>query len=215
MKKTKIYQTKIYTALTAPENHFKMIQIIHKTNHHIIQVIEVDLQNKKNHEVSHQIDIVDQIVEIINIEITIHDRIQTEQFLIPVPNHILGIDNIPTIDQEIHHTIEIETILTKEIEVIQIIEINIIQTTDQEITHIIDQIIKDPIIIIKTDRKTTHKIEIQAIILGKEIIPNLDIGIITVIPILNTDIEATHQSIKDNLTKYKRLKKQLQTTRYR
>ena len=37
------------------------------------------------------------------------------------------------------------------------------------------------------------------------------IGIITVIPILNIDIEKTHQNIKDTLIKYKQMKKQLQT----
>ena len=122
------------------ENHFQVIQIIHETNHHITQVIEVDLQNKEIHKISHKIDIVDQIVKIINTETTIHDRTRTEKNLIPVPIQILGKDTIPTIDHEIHYTLEIETIPAIEIEAIQIIEINI-QTTDQEITHTIEQII--------------------------------------------------------------------------
>ena len=40
---------------------------------------------------------------------------------------------------------------------------------------------------------------------------NLLTGIITAIQIHNIDIEVTHQSIKDKLTKYKQLKNQLQT----
>ena len=131
--------------------------------------------------------------------------------MIPVPFQTLEIDTIQTIEHEIHHIIEIETTLTKKIEAIQIIKINIIQTADQEIAHTKGQIIKDPMIITKTDQEIFHKIEIQAITIDKEIIPNLLIGIITVTPILNTDVGAIHQSIKDKLTKYKQLKKQLQT----
>ena len=58
-------------------------------------------------------------------EITIHDRIQTQQnlFLHPVPNQTQGIDTIPKIDHEIHHITEIKNIQTIGIEVIQIIEI--------------------------------------------------------------------------------------------
>ena len=66
-------------------------------------------------------------------------------------------------------------------------------------------------IITKIDQQTIHKIEIQAITIGKEIIPNLLTGIITVTQIHNTDIEATQRSIQDKLTKYKELKKHLQT----
>ena len=151
------------------------------------------------HEISHKIDIVDQLVKIINIEITIHDQIQTEEkFHLPsVLIQNLRIDNIPTNDHEIHQKIEIETILTIEIEVIQIIEINIIHITDQEIIHTIKQIIKDPMIITKTDQELTHKIQIQTIAINKEIIPNL--------LILKTGIEVTHQNIKDKSIKYKQL----------
>ena len=115
------------------------------------------------------------------------------------------------IDHETHHTTEIETIQTIEIEVIQTIEIRTIQTIDRGITHIIDQIITDQIITIKTDHEITHKIETQVTIIDTEIIPSHHTGIITVIPILNIDIEVTHQNIKDTLIKYKQMKKQLQT----
>ena len=115
------------------------------------------------------------------------------------------------IDHETHHTTEIETIHTIGIEVIQTIEIRTIQAIDQEITHIIDQIITDQIITIKTDHEIIHKIETQVTIIDTEIFPSHHIRIITVIPILNIDIEVTQQNIKDKLIKYKQMKKQLQT----
>ena len=60
---------------------------LQEINHHITPVIEVDRPNKEIHEISHKIDIVDRIAKITKIEITIHDRIQTQQnlFLHPVP----------------------------------------------------------------------------------------------------------------------------------
>ena len=69
MKKTKIYQTKIYIVITVQENHFQATQITQEINHHIIQVIEVDHPNEETHE----IDITDRIAKIT--KITIHDRI--------------------------------------------------------------------------------------------------------------------------------------------
>ena len=132
-------------------------------------------------------------------------------FLQPVPNQTQGIDTIPTTDHEIHHTIEIETFQTIEIEVTQIIEIKIIQTTDHEIIHIIDQTIRDQMITIRTDQGIIHEIGTQVITIDTEIIPSHLIEIITVTPILNIDIELTHQSIKDKSIKYKQTKKQLRT----
>ena len=66
-------------------------------------------------------------------------------------------------------------------------------------------------IITKTDQETFQKIEIQGIIVDKEIIPNALTGIIAVTHNLNTNIEAINRSIKDSITKYKQLKKQPQT----
>ena len=132
-------------------------------------------------------------------------------FLNPVPNQNQGIDTIPIINQEIHHTTEIETIHIIEIEVIQTIEVRIIQTLDQGIIHIIDQIITDEMVITKTDHEKILKIEIQVTIIDTEIIPSHHIGIITVIPILNIDTEVAHQNIKDTSIKCKQMKKQLQT----
>ena len=207
-KKTKIYQTKIYIVLTVQENHFQATQITQEINHHITQVIEVDRPNKEIHEISHKIDIADR-----KTKITIHDRIQSQQklFLHPVAIQTQGIDTIPIIDHETHHTTEIETIHTIEIEVILIIEIRIIQTIDQRIIHIIDQIITDQMITIKTDHEIIHKIETQVTIIDTETIPSHHIGIITAIPILNIDPEVAHQDIKDTLIKCKQMKKQLQT----
>ena len=117
--------------------------------------MDVDRPNKEIHEISHKIDIVDRIAEITKIEITIHNRIQTQQnfFLHPVFIQTQRIDTIPTIDHEIGHTTVIETIQTVGIEVIPPIEIRFNQTTDQRITHMIDQIIKYQMINITTDDK--------------------------------------------------------------
>ena len=85
-------------------------------------------------------------------------------FLDPVPNQTQGIDTIPIINHETHHTTEIETNHTIEIKVIRTIEIRITRTIDQEIIHKIDQTITDQMIIIKTNHKTIHKIETQVTI---------------------------------------------------
>ena len=118
-------------------------------------------------------------------------------FLNPVPNQTQGIDTIPIINHETHHTTEIETIRIIEIEVVQTIEIRITPAIDQEIIHIIDQTITDQTIVIKTDHGIIHKIETQVTIIDTEIIPSHHIGTITVIPILNIDTEMAHQNIED------------------
>ena len=143
---------------------------------------------------SHKIDIIDRIVET-----TIHDQTQTQQnlFLHPVPNQTERIGTISTTDHETHSTTEIGTIQTIGIEVIQTIEIRLIQTIDYGIIHIIDQIIRDQMSTIKTDQEIIHEIETQAITIDTEVIRSHFIGIITVTPILDIDIEVTHQNIKD------------------
>ena len=124
--------------------------------------------------------------------------------LIPVPIQILGIDTIQTINHEIHHTIETETIQTIGIGVIQIIEINVIKTIDQETFHATDLNINEPITTtIIIDHEIMHKIGIQVITINKRIILNLLIEIIIAIPILNKIIEALHRNIKDKLLRYK------------
>ena len=132
-------------------------------------------------------------------------------FLDSVPNQTQGIDTIPIINHETHHTTEIETTHIIEIEVVQTIEIRITPTIDQEIFHIIDQTITDQTIIIKTNHKIIHKIEIQVTIIDTKIIPSHHTGIITVTLILNIDTELAHQNIKDTLIKCRQMKKQLQT----
>ena len=136
---------------------------------------------------------------------------QHNLFLDPVPNQTQGIDTIPIINHETHHTTEIETIHIIEIEVIRTTEIRITQTIDQEIIHITDQTITDQMIIIKTDHETIHKIETQVTIIDIEIIPSHHTGIITIIVILNIDTEVAHQNIKDTLIKCRQMKKQHQT----
>ena len=71
MKKTKIYQTKIYIVITFRENHVRATQITQEINHHLTQVIEVDHPNEEIHEISHKIDITDRKAKIT--KITIHD----------------------------------------------------------------------------------------------------------------------------------------------
>ena len=66
-------------------------------------------------------------------------------------------------------------------------------------------------IITRTDQEIIHKIETQKSTIEIEIIPNHLIGMKIVTPILIIDIEVTHQNIKDKLTKYKQMKKSLQT----
>ena len=129
----------------------------------------------------------------------------------PDPNQTQGIDAIPIINHETHHTTEIETIHIIEIEVIQTIEIRITQTIDQGIIHIIDQTITDQTIIIKTNHKIIHKIETQVTIIDTEMIPGHHTIIIFVILILNIDTEVAHQNINDTLIKCRQMKKQLQT----
>ena len=96
MTKIKIYPTKTFLLIIVPENHIQKTQIILDTIHIIIQTIEDDHQPKKNHEVSHKTDIVDQTVKVISIEITIQDQIQADlNFrLISVPIQILAIEFI-------------------------------------------------------------------------------------------------------------------------
>ena len=197
--------------VTVQENHFRTTQITKGINHHITQVIEVDHANEEIHEISQKTDIIDRIAKIT--KITIHDQIpiQHNLFLDPVPNQTQGIESIPIINHETHHTTEIETIHIIEIEIIQTIEIRITRTIDQEIIHIIDQTITDQTIIIKTDHKIIHKIETQVTIIDTEIIPSHHTGIITVTLILNIDTELAHHNIKDTLIKCRQMKKQLQT----
>ena len=61
----------------------------------------------------HKIDTVDQIVETISTETTIHDQIRTDQIrLIPTPSQTVGLGTIQMIDQETHLTIDTEIIPT-------------------------------------------------------------------------------------------------------
>ena len=126
--------------------------------------------------------------------------------MIPVPIQVLRIDTIQTIDHEIHHTIETETIPTVGIEDIQIIEINVTKTIDQETIHttnlIINELITTTIII---DHEIIHKIGIQIITINKEIIPNLLIGI-------NNRYSDSQHKYRSNTPKHQRPINQVHTT---
>ena len=166
-----MYQIRIFTSIIVLENHFQTVQIVQEINHLTTLITEADHRNKEIHVISHNTDIVDQKVEILSIEITIHDQTRTDQIvrLIPVPIHTLGIDTIQMIDQEIHRTIDKGVILTIGKEVTQIIEINDIKTIDHEIIQSTVQITKDlTTTIIKIDHEITHKIGIQIITIEKE-----------------------------------------------
>ena len=201
MKKDQNLPKKLYKALIAQENYSQAIKTILEVNHHTTLVIEVDHPNKEIHEISHKIDIADRIVET-----TTDDQFQTQHNLLQHPVHNQRkIDNTQTINHEIHHIIEIETIQIIDIETIQTIEIEVtptivkivIQTTDHGIIHTTDQIIKDQMTINKIDQEIIHKIETQVTTIDIEIIPNHLIGIIIVITILSIDIEGIHQNAKD------------------
>ena len=114
-----------------------------------------------------------------------------------VPNQTQGIDTFPMTDHKTHHTTEIKTIQKIEIEVTQVMEIKIIQTIDHEIIHTIDQTTRDQMTTIKIDHEIIHETETQVITTDIEIIPSHLKEIITVNPILNIDIEVTHQSINN------------------
>ena len=122
--------------------------------------------------------------------------------MIPVPIHTLGIDTILMIDHEIQCTLDIEIITTIGVEATQIVEIIYIKTIDHEIIQTTDQITKNQTtIIIKIDHEITRKIGTQTITIDKETTLNHLIGIIHVIPILKTNIEAKNQNIKDKQIK--------------
>ena len=89
----------IYIIITVQENHFQATQITQETNHHIIQVIEVDHPNEEIHEIPHKTDIIDRIAKIT--KITIHDQIPIQHNLFPdpVPNQTQGIYTIQIIIQ--------------------------------------------------------------------------------------------------------------------
>ena len=88
----------MYIVIIALENRFQATKTILGINHHITLVIEVDHPNKEIHEISHKIDIVDQIVET-----TTHDQTQTQHNLFQHPvTTQTEINIIQTINHEIH-----------------------------------------------------------------------------------------------------------------
>ena len=82
MKKDQNLPIKIITVIIALENHFQTAQIVQEINHLIILTTEVDHQTKGIHKIPHKTDIVDNTIEILNIEIIIHDQTQTDQLFV-------------------------------------------------------------------------------------------------------------------------------------
>ena len=91
----------------------------------MIRIIEEDHHTKEIHKISHRTDMVDQIVEKVNIEITLQDQIQSNLnfCLMPILIQFLEVEIFQIIDQETLRIIEIEIIPTTGIETIQMIEI--------------------------------------------------------------------------------------------
>ena len=155
-------------------------------NHPIIRVIEEDHHTEEIREISHKTVLVDHIVEIVNIEITTQDQIQTDLSfrLMPVPIQILEIEIIQLIFLETLHTIDIETIQIIETLDIKIINHAVILTTDQNIT------------IIKKDHAIIHRIKIRIITIDKETTLSHHIGITHVIKTHNKIKGVVHLKIK-------------------
>ena len=131
-KKIKIYPIKTSIVKIVQENDSQITQVTLDNNHLIIRTTEDDQQTNEIHKNPHKTDIIDQTVEIISIEITIQDQIQTDlNFrLIPVPIQFLEIETIHMIYPEILHMIEIEITPTIDIESIHMIKIILIKIID-------------------------------------------------------------------------------------
>ena len=164
------------------ENLFQLTQNTLENIHLKIRNIEDDRQIKATNEISHKTDTVDQTVEIVNIEITIQDQIQTDRkfCIMPVLIHVLEIDIIQLIDLETLYKKEIETIPTIGIEIIQTIEIIDVKIVDHAILLTTNQTILDQnILTIKIDHAIIHRTEIQIITMNKETTLNHNIGLHT------------------------------------
>ena len=165
-KKIEIYPTKTFKVIVQ-ENHFQITQNTLDNSHFIIRIIEEDHQIKEIHKISHKTDIVDQIVEIVDIEITIQDQTQTNLnfCLMLFPIGILEKEVIQIIDLEIFHIIEIDIFPTIVIETIQMIEILDVKIIDHAIFLTTDQ----KIIIINIDYAIIHRTEFQLITTDKKL----------------------------------------------
>ena len=173
MKKDQNLPTKMYTATTVQENHFRTIQVIQEINPHITQVIEEDHQNEEIHKTHHKITTIDQIVEI-----TTPDQIQTHNdlFLDLIPNQ--EITTIQTTNHEIHHTIGIETTPIIEIEGYSNNRNQNYPNNRSRNNSYNRSNYNRPNNNYQTDREIIHKIDTQVIIIVIEIIPNHHTGII-------------------------------------
>ena len=155
-KKTKIYQTKTFTATIVQENH-SLITIIPLDNNHLTEItIAEDLQIKEFQKNSHKIDIVDQTVKLISLEIIIQDQTRTQ-----VTTQItIGINHTQTTKLDIIQTTVLQILHTTESEITQTIGIDNTQITDQETNQTNDQtkiiITKNHVTILRTKVLTTQ-----------------------------------------------------------
>ena len=171
MKKDQNLPNKNFHSNNSSGSRFHITQITLDNNHLKIRTIEEDHQIKETHEISHKTDVVDQIVEIVNIEMTIQDQTQTNlKFrLMPVPIQTLQIEIIQIIDLETLHLIEIVSILIVGIISIQMNEVKDIKIIDHAIILTTDHVITDQnITTIKIDPAIIHRREIQVITIDKE-----------------------------------------------
>ena len=161
MKKIIIYPTKTFIVIR--ENHFQKTPITLDSKNPLNGIIEkITIPKKLNKFLTKHI--VDQIVKLVNIEITNQDQIQTNlNFrLMPVPIQIQEIEIIQIIDLETLHIIEKEILPMIGIETIQLIEILDIKLTDHAVILTTDQTITDQNrTIIKLNHAIIHGIEIQ------------------------------------------------------
>ena len=152
--------------------------------------IDVNLQIKEIHEISHRIDKVDLTVKMTSIETTTQDQIQIEVIIqINIEIQFLGIYIIGTTVLETFYIIGTETTQTKEIDKTQIVDHKTIQTIDQTTT------------IITIGYEIIPEIEILITQINKGITISRHIEIIDHLKVHIKSIEAVHLNINFKLSK--------------
>ena len=129
MQKNKTYQTKTCRAITVQESHSHLIIPLPDHNHQFSTNFGDSFQIDKIHVNIHEIDILDQIVEIFKIGTIFQDITLIELFI----RNIIEIDHIQITETDNIQTIDQETLQKTVIEVIQLIAKEIIQIRDTEL----------------------------------------------------------------------------------
>ena len=170
MKKDQNFQTKTFIVTTALVNHFQIIQITQETNHPIILVIEVDHQNKEIHEISHKIDIVDQIVKKNQYRNNYSRSISNRTEFFDTSSHSNSRNRHYSNDRSRNSSYNRKSNYSNNRNT---------KTVYQEIFHTTDPIINEQITTTTIiDHEKVHKIGIQTITINKGIILNLLIEIL-------------------------------------